>query len=605
MIKKYSKVDLHVHTRYSGHLSDWRLKMLGAKECYTSPEQVYSMAVKRGMDFVTISDHDTINGALQLAHLPNFFISEEVTTFFPEDGAKIHVVVLNIDEEDHRMIQTFRSNIYDLVLYLNNNDIHHFIAHPLYSGNATLTVEHFEKMLLLFKTFEVKNGGNQSHLYGLLKRIFRQLSPSHIWQIADKYKIEPMGEDPWIKNQVGGSDDHGGLLIGYPHTQTPAAISVDQLLDHIKRGRSKAVGPVGSPLCFTHGVFSVMYHAVKENKKNYDPLKSKIVYNLMDQIFDHHNGKASLSWKIKFFLHLNSQFSISGFLKKRKHPFIIQVLDLLKNDKEFRNNFFKGFDFNPELNRIFFKKFSSLFNNSLKEIWTETGNTEDFLTKIKKTTPLLSSIVPYLWGFHIEYSDRPLIRKLESLIVPTRNYNEGERIALMCDYSCQNILDYDYLNSILNNPEHFSLFGLSDESIKKRHQENFQPVFEKIIDKQRIKMPPLLTIAEKMSRQNFNKIYLHTMGLMGLTGLFLSKLLKLPVVCRYPEKEINDWIVKSDNMETAKIAHTVFSYIFSQAEEIYIPSAQYRLQAETLGFLSRKMVVVEERENELPELQMN
>ena len=38
------------------------------------------------MDFVTISDHNTLEGALRIAHLENTFLSVEVTTRFPEDS---------------------------------------------------------------------------------------------------------------------------------------------------------------------------------------------------------------------------------------------------------------------------------------------------------------------------------------------------------------------------------------------------------------------------------------------------------------------------------------------------------------------------------------
>jgi hypothetical protein len=35
------------------------------------------------MDLVTITDHNTLEGALRIAHLPDTFVSVEVTTRFP------------------------------------------------------------------------------------------------------------------------------------------------------------------------------------------------------------------------------------------------------------------------------------------------------------------------------------------------------------------------------------------------------------------------------------------------------------------------------------------------------------------------------------------
>ena len=76
---KTSKADLHVHTKYSNRPSEWVLRRIGSAECYTEPQQVYDRAIQKGMDFVTISDHNKIDGALDIAHLPNTFISCEGT----------------------------------------------------------------------------------------------------------------------------------------------------------------------------------------------------------------------------------------------------------------------------------------------------------------------------------------------------------------------------------------------------------------------------------------------------------------------------------------------------------------------------------------------
>ena len=63
---------------------------------------------------MTLTDHDTIDGCLDITHLPNTFISEEVTTYFPDDGCKAHVLVYDIDESIHQDIQELRENIYHL-----------------------------------------------------------------------------------------------------------------------------------------------------------------------------------------------------------------------------------------------------------------------------------------------------------------------------------------------------------------------------------------------------------------------------------------------------------------------------------------------------------
>jgi predicted metal-dependent phosphoesterase TrpH len=97
------RCDLHVHSRYSGRAELPLLEHMG-RECYSDPLAVYERALRRGMDLVTLTDHDTIEGAQRLAHPPNTFVSEEVTVFL-EAGRRLHIDVFGIDERQHGLIQ--------------------------------------------------------------------------------------------------------------------------------------------------------------------------------------------------------------------------------------------------------------------------------------------------------------------------------------------------------------------------------------------------------------------------------------------------------------------------------------------------------------------
>ena len=155
---RVSKCDLHVHSKYSDRPSEWFLRRLGTPESFVEPLDLYRNAPRKGMDFVTISDHNSIRGALEIAHLPGTFISNEVTTYFPENGSKVHVLVSGINEEQFRMIQELRADIYRLQEYLMGEDIVSSVAHVLFRVNGRLTIDQFEHLLLLFPRFELING---------------------------------------------------------------------------------------------------------------------------------------------------------------------------------------------------------------------------------------------------------------------------------------------------------------------------------------------------------------------------------------------------------------------------------------------------------------
>jgi hypothetical protein len=223
---RVSRCDLHVHSKYSDRPSEWFLRRVGAPESFVDPREVYRNARQKGMDFVTISDHNCIKGALEIAHLPGVFLSNEVTTYFPENGAKVHILVTGIDEEQFRMIQELRADIYRLQEYLMGEDIICSVAHVLFRVNGRLTIDQFERLLLLFPRFELINGSRDRRAADLLGAILGSLTPEMIAEMADRQGIEPYGPHPWKKSLTAGSDDHSGAYPAGAFTKTPLASNV-------------------------------------------------------------------------------------------------------------------------------------------------------------------------------------------------------------------------------------------------------------------------------------------------------------------------------------------------------------------------------------------
>ena len=98
-----TRVDLHCHSTASQVSRLGVQRALGLPECATPPDEVHALAKRRGMDFVTLTDHDTIDGALELqaAHPDDTFISEELTVGFRGEPQAVHVLCFGITPEDH------------------------------------------------------------------------------------------------------------------------------------------------------------------------------------------------------------------------------------------------------------------------------------------------------------------------------------------------------------------------------------------------------------------------------------------------------------------------------------------------------------------------
>ena len=73
------RADLHCHSRFSVFKY---FRRANTRDCYNEPEDVYRLAKERGMSFVTLTDHDSIDGALWFLNkhpdITDFFIGEEI-----------------------------------------------------------------------------------------------------------------------------------------------------------------------------------------------------------------------------------------------------------------------------------------------------------------------------------------------------------------------------------------------------------------------------------------------------------------------------------------------------------------------------------------------
>src|SRR5437762_7807569 len=253
-----SRCDLHIHSRYSVRSADWLVRRLDFPDSYSYPKQLHEQLLKRGMDHVTITDHDTIEGCLQIAHLPRTFVSEQVTTYFPNDPCKLHLLVWGISEQQHREIEGVRDNIFELQRYLQAAQIAHAVAHPLYSVNGKLEAKHLEQLILLFKHFEGINGLRDALLSDLAQTLFKNLTPEKIDELANRHNLAPTHAETWKKIFVGGSDDHGGQFAASAFTETPAARSAEKFLEFIRNGDCNARGHGGTPLSLSHGFYNTV-----------------------------------------------------------------------------------------------------------------------------------------------------------------------------------------------------------------------------------------------------------------------------------------------------------------------------------------------------------
>lgn len=222
----YKKVDLHCHSRFSVFKY---FRKANTRDSYNEPEDVYRLAKQRGMAYVTLSDHDSIDGALYLLDrnpdLDDFFISEEVETYFPETGQRVHIGVYDLDEEQHREIQKLRADIRELVPWMKSQNMLFGVNHLFQNYRMkSVTTRYIDEMIEMFDIYEVMNGAMAS----LHNKTVREL-------------VHGMRKQGRRISMVGGSDAHTLKHVGKVYTVSKAD-SLGEFLSNVREGKCFAWG---------------------------------------------------------------------------------------------------------------------------------------------------------------------------------------------------------------------------------------------------------------------------------------------------------------------------------------------------------------------------
>ena len=261
-----TRMDMHCHSRASDMPVNRAVAFLEIPECYSPPERVYEQARARGMDLVTITDHDTIDGAMELVErgFEGVVVGEEVSVHFPEDRCLLHVTVWGITPEQHEEIEAYslRDDVYAFASWLRGHNLPHAFAHPLYVQNGRLAPWHLERAALLFKGWEVLNGAHPGSHRSVVELFIDGLTPRRVQELSEGHELRPEWSRVWHKARTAGSDDHALLNVGRTWTGVagPRGAKITdprEFLREVMAGRSVVGGVGGHPALMAHQLSTV------------------------------------------------------------------------------------------------------------------------------------------------------------------------------------------------------------------------------------------------------------------------------------------------------------------------------------------------------------
>jgi predicted metal-dependent phosphoesterase TrpH len=233
------KADLHVHSRHSARSGS--LKFLRSRDCYSDPVAVYRTAKARGMDIVTITDHDSIGGCLEFEErcpdATDFIAGEEVTCRFPDGDIEVHLGVYGITAQVHRDLQPLRCNVFDAIALLRERDLFFALNHLLFFYRGQALLDSYLRLLDEVPAVEARNGTMSAAHNDLIERT--AIASGRLAMTA-------------------GSDAHTLRRIGTTFVEMPGARSAAEFLQGLRERRGRPGGVHGGVATLAGEIYGVV-----------------------------------------------------------------------------------------------------------------------------------------------------------------------------------------------------------------------------------------------------------------------------------------------------------------------------------------------------------
>ena len=236
------KCDLHVHTVHSGMCTVPLFNRI-CRESYNDPHEVYATLKRRGMDVVTVTDHDSIDAVEPLRRHPDFFLSEEVSCL-TSSGRRLHMGVYGILERDHLELQRRAADMASLLAYLEERELLFSVNHVFSSLTGARCDADFEEFAARFPAVETRNG--------------------QMLAMANRHAAALAAQT--AKATVGGSDAHTLASLGRTYTEIPGARTAAEFLAGLKQGRGAVAGESGDYFKLTRAVASIGCGLMREHR---------------------------------------------------------------------------------------------------------------------------------------------------------------------------------------------------------------------------------------------------------------------------------------------------------------------------------------------------
>ena len=583
------KADLHLHSRHSERAPEWLFRRVGLPDSYSEPHTLYERLRARGMDLVTITDHNRIDGCLEIAGQPGVFFSEQVSTRFPDDRCEVQVLVWGITEAQHRELQSARENVFDLQKYLAAQNLTHAVAHPFYRVDDRLSLAHIEKLVLLFQHFEGLNGHRDALLSEVAREVLGALTPEKMDELANRHGFAPTHAEAWRKIFTAGSDDHGGMFPASAFTETTDGKTAADFLTAVREGRCTLRGAGGTPLALSHSLYNNLRQFIGGK---FAGAKSSSFVGKAFSRFMEGEDPTEFSWtdKLGFIAEGIASGKIFELAKPANASLWKQFAGTFTGSamKKMLARETEGIT-EPErrafvianffINQLAFR-FFTIFIRQLSD-----GNIIEAIREISVLVPVLAPLAPYFYAFRSQAPDRRWLADVGtaltgSLPAPLENRKRAWFTDTLEDVNgVANTIRKLTAATIAEGGDLTVVTSRSTITITGIPIKNFAPVGEFELPEyelQKLSFPPILQMIDYIQREGFTELIISTPGPIGITALLAARTLGLRTSGIYHTDFPQYVRILTDDNFLETLTWNYMKWFYEQLDLLYVNSEGYR-----------------------------
>lgn len=635
------KIDFHLHS-YASNVTDYyAANAFAIPESYSDPLKLYPLLKQRGMTLVTLTDHNSIDGVLEMLHagFAGVFISAEMTTTFPEDGCNIHITIANVTEAQFREANRLRKNVYDMVAYLDDqiaeeqrnpagNRIAYFMTHPLmstqnrpYGREGSLTIEHIEKAMLLCGAFEIRNGARTRVVNDLTGKLLKSLTPEIIEHLSLKHGLAPKGKTPWLKGTVGGSDDHSGINPGRTWTvfeYSGGHATANALIDAIRRRETLPDGSHGGPITLAHSLLKLLYDGSKRSAAvaGNSTLIDGPIHTLLQLVFD--AGPETMTERMRRKARLLRQMVVARWDKSTDglgvsfEKVLESEVGVLLGNAQFRAALANQQSTDDRIFLVISTLINRIFARYLSNLKKQRGL--NLVAGIKELVALVSSnlfvSMPYLIAFLQQASDCLVAGEVREAF----KIRQARKVALLTDTFFEingvSLSIKRMINEAVRRNIDFTVITCLGPDERKRY--SAEPEIRRFIDAGRLKIftsiaeldfpeydglqfrfPPLLEMLRYLQEEGFTKMQISTPGTIGLAGLLAAKTLQIETSATY-HTNIPEYVENyTKDVSLEALAWKYMMLFYHAVDEVVVPSRSTAKLLHKRGLRKRKILLLD------------